>query len=663
MVVPQCVFVELPRSPWSALTGILLFLGAMGAPQGRADEERPPADVLDLSIEELLELDVSSVSRRDESLRTAPAAVFVITQQDIERSGARRIPDLLRMVPGVHVAQMDASKWAVTARGLNGRFARHLLVLMDGRTVYSPLFSGTFWELQGTLLHDIDRIEVIRGPGGTMWGANAVNAVINIITKSAAETQGHHAEVGVGTEERLFGSYRYGGKIGENIFYRLYAKGFERDASGGDEPAYDNWHRGRGGFRIDWMPDTQDTLTLQGGWYGAETGQSFNGQSEDVTGRGGHLLARWERKLAPNHGFALQSYYTYSNRSEEIMAEERHTVDVDFQHRLRINAVHELMWGAGFRVTSDNLRDSQHIQVVDDDQTDHLYSWFVQDEITLKPDRLSLTLGTKVERNDYTGVEVQPSVRCIASPSDRQSVWAAVSRAVRTPARLERNSTVRTTINGWNANIVSDDSFDSEVLWAYELGHRVRLADRTSVDTAVFFHDYDEYQSVNIVAVPPPAFDGHVGNGVYGEIYGVETSVRFQATDWWRLAGAYSYTRVFLHVEEGVNDITTEGLFESDQPRHQASLRSMMDLTKRLHLDAWLRFVDDIKTPEADHRFDEIVELDLRIRWQVSKSLHLELVGRNLLDQTHGEYGPSVLYRVDTTEVERSAYAQLTCTF
>jgi iron complex outermembrane receptor protein len=201
------------------------------------------------------------------------------------------------------------------------------------------------------------------------------------------------------------------------------------------------------------------------------------------------------------------------------------------------------------------------------------------------------------------------------------------------------------------------------VLWAYELGHRVRLADRTSVDTAVFFHDYDEYQSVSIVAVPPPAFVGHVGNGVYGEIYGVETSVRFQATDWWRLAGAYSYARVFLHVEEGVNDTTTEGLFEADQPRHQASLRSMMYLTKRLHLDAWLRLVDDIKTPEADHRFDEIVELDLRVRWQVSESLHVELVGRNLLDQTHGEYGPSVLYRVDTTEVERSAYAQVTCSF
>lgn len=635
----------------------------------------PDEELFEMNIEQLMEVDVSSVSRQEESLRSAPAAIYVITSEDIERSGARQIPELLRMVPGMHVARMDASKWAVTARGFNGRFARHLLVLVDGRSVYSPLFSGTFWEYQDTLLKDIERIEVIRGPAGTMWGANAVNAVINIITKNAADTQGHHVEAGIGTEQRAFGGYRYGGRLNDDAFYRFYIKALEHDSFG----TADDWRTQRGGFRLDWQADATDTFTLQGDLFSTETGQALQGfpiESEDVTATGANLLARWNRRLPDGNELSLQMYYDYFDREEYSIAEERHTADIDVQHQFQLGTRNDFIWGLGFRVTSDNLRDSAnpprpHLDISDKERTDYLYSAFLQDEITLLPDRLVLTLGSKVEHNDYSGAELQPSARLAYTPSKRHSFWAAASRAVRTPARLEHNTTLTTEFATGNfVSIVSDDSFDSEILHAYELGHRARLTDTFSLDTALFYHEYDDFQSVEIAGMtqlPPPApgssgnpWIAQVGNGLYGETYGVETTARWQFKPWWRLIGSYAFARVQLHVKDNVADLTSEDLFEDDHPRHQANLRSLMDLGGGVQLDAWLRFVDDISTAEADHSFDEILELDLRLSWQATSALQFELVGRNLLDDRHGEYGSSVIYRTRTTETPRSVYAQLT---
>lgn len=640
----------------------------------RASSANQPDEALfELNIEQLMEVDVSSVSRRDEALRTAPAAIHVITSEDIARSGARHIPELLRMVPGMHVARMDAGKWAVTARGFNGRFARHLLVLVDGRSVYSPLFSGTFWEYQDTLIKDIERIEVIRGPGGTMWGANAVNAVINIITKNTADTQGHHAEAGVGTEQRAFGGYRYGGRLNDDAFYRFYVKALEHDSFG----AADDWRTQRGGFRLDWRPDSDDSFTLQGDLFNTETGQALQGfpiEHEDATATGANVLARWKRRLSEDSGLSLQMYYDYFDREEFSIAEERHTADIDFQHHVCLSKRNKFIWGLGFRVTSDNLRDSAdvpHLDITDEERTDHLYSAFVQDEITLLPDRLELTLGSKLEHNDYSGAELQPSARLSYTPSNRHSFWAAASRAVRTPARLEHNTTLTTEFaTGDIVSILSDDSFDSEVLHAYEAGHRARFSDAFSLDTALFYHEYDEFQSVEIVGptqAPPPLpgnpgnpWIARVGNGLYGETYGVETTARWQVKPWWRLIGSYAFARVQLHVKDNVTDMTSEALFEDDYPRHQANLRSLMDLSSRLQLDAWLRFVDDIATAEDSHIFDEILELDLRLSWRATSALKLELVGRNLLEDRHGEYGSSVIYRTRTTDTPRSFFAQLT---
>lgn len=645
-----------------------------------AEGEAATDELFAMSIEQLLEVDVTTVSRHDESLRTAAAAVYVITQEDIERSGARYIPELLRMVPGLHVARLDANKWAVASRGFNGRFARHLLVLMDGRTVYSPLFSGTFWEYQDTPLHDIARIEVIRGPGGTMWGANAVNAVINIITKRADTTQGHRAEAGAGTQSRRFGSYRYGGTLNDETFYRFYVKAHEHGPFARDGGADDQWRSQRVGFRMDWRPQGSERLTLQGDLFDTETGQgllAFPIDEEDVQATGGNLLARWERDLAAGDRLSLQVYYDYLNREEVSIDEERHTLDFDAQHRLQLGTRHDVTWGVGFRVTRDNLRDSPNVRllVADQDRTDRLYSLFAQDEIALVPELVELTLGAKFEHNDYTGAEIQPNVRLSYVPSDNHTLWAAASRAVRTPARLERTTQLTTVFsNGTLVQLETGRDFDSEILWAYEFGHRARLSKRLSLDTAFFYHDYEQLQSVDLVgaAIPPPyppnplpgtagnPLVGEVGNGVYGETYGVETTARWQVRHWWRLVGSYAFARVCLHVDRGVNDITSEALFEEDHPRHQASLRSMMDLPNGIQFDTWLRFVDRIKTAEGDHFFDEVLELDARVRWQATPTLKFELVGRNLLDDRHGEYGSSVIYRTEATETERSAYVQMT---
>jgi iron complex outermembrane receptor protein len=440
----------------SCLTALLFFFALPFSPPPAAAKEIV-ADLTELSIEDLMKIEITSVSKKAQKVSDAAAAVFVITQEDIRRSGATSIADALRMAPGLEVARIDANKWAVTARGINNYLTNKLLVLMDGRSVYQPLFAGVYWNLQDTLLEDIERIEVIRGPGATLWGANAVNGVINIITKTAKETEGGLFTAGGGTNEKGFGGLRYGAKVGEESYLRAYGKYFNRGAfpnvtGVGSSGA---WDSGSGGFRLDSDFSPDSSLTLQG--------DIAQGYIDDISERTvltppylktftgstfstANLLTRWKRKISATSDLSLQLYYDYSNNRAPDMREIRNTVDVDLQHRFALGARHDIVWGLGYRNTRGDFSADSLVTLDPSRRGDELFSGFVQDDIVLVPDRLHLILGSKLEHNDYTGVEVQPSGRLIWTPDERHTFWGAISRAVRTPSWVETDGRVPSAI-------------------------------------------------------------------------------------------------------------------------------------------------------------------------------------------------------------------------
>ncbi len=634
--------------------------------------------------EELFFLNISTVitaAKKEQNQSDTTAATFVITSEDVRRSGARTIPDLLRMVPGVHVARMDSNKWAITSRGFNGRFANKLLVMIDGRSVYTPEFSGVIWEVKDTLLEDIDRIEVIRGPGGTLWGANAVNGVINIITKEATKTQGSLITTGIGTEEQGFGGARYGGRVGENLSYRAYAKYFNRDnteTAGGTE-GHDDWRMGRGGFRVDWDKGENDTITFQGDYYDGTAGQRvtvpdlsttslYSRIDENIDLSGGNFLFRWNRTLNEESDFSLQFYYDRTERSEFVIEEIRDTFDIDLHHRFHLPLNNEVLWGVKFRFTTDDIRGSDTLSISESSREDPFFSAFLQDEIILIPDKLYFTLGSKIEHNNYTGIEVQPSSRILYTPNAKNTVWGSISRAVRTPSRLEH--TVRlakvsiapsTLFPGSPATlgvIIGDNNFDSEVLTAFEIGYRTQPTNHLSLDAAAFYNLYYDLQTFENGTPASPDFSVPVSirNKMNGSSYGIELAARWQALEWWNIKGSYSYMDLQLHTEGYSNDTITEDLFENDIPNHQFSVRSMMDLPGDLELDSWLRYVDSIPSVNVD----SYITLDARLGWSPTEKIEISIVGRNLLEKRHREYGPSSIINTQVTGIERSVYASVT---
>ncbi|MCP5005924.1 MAG: TonB-dependent receptor plug domain-containing protein, partial [Planctomycetes bacterium] len=408
-------------------------------------------DLTSLSLEDLMNIKVTSVSKRPQKLIDAASAIYVITQEDIRRSGATNIPDALRRVPGIQVAHINMNTWAITSRGLNSFLSNKLLVLMDGRSVYTPLFSGVYWDVQDTLLEDIDRIEVIRGPGASLWGDNAVNGVINIITKQAGDTQGGLLSTGYGNEQQGFGNLRYGNKIGNDAYFRVYSKYFNRDnavdASG--KKTNDSWHAQRGGFRIDWDIKKQDSLTVQGDIYDSKFGETAatvsltspfsNTINDDSKFAGWNVLTRWKHTFSEYSNFELQLYYDQTERESIKLREDRDTYDFDFQHRFKFGERQDVVWGLGYRLTHDNIRNSFDFSFNPDSRSMSLYSGFVHDEITLIEDKLRLTVGSKLSYNVFTGLEVQPNARLLWKPCERHSTWLSFSRAVRTPSRAEND--------------------------------------------------------------------------------------------------------------------------------------------------------------------------------------------------------------------------------
>ena len=618
--------------------------------------------LLDLSIEQLSEIRVTSVSRRPERLNDAPAAVHVITRDEIRRSGVRSLAEALRLAPGVEVARTGAHGWAITMRGFNSDLSNKLLVLIDGRSVYSPLYAGVFWDAQHTFLEDVERIEVIAGPAGTMWGANAVNGVINIITRSAWDTEGGLLQLGAGDEQEAFAGLRYAGRIGSNIAARGYVQYLERDAARTPtlDDAFDAWDVAQGGFRIDWDIAGPSVLTVQGDVYTVDESARLRGDftlgtlpDGNVPGRidvSGHdLLARWERPLARRGSLQLQAYYDHTERDIPFtFAERRDTFEIDFQHRLAPIGRHDLIWGADLRITRDRVLGSQFSTFVPSRRRDRLYGVFLQDEIELLEDRLYLTLGSKLQRNDYTGTEHQPNARLAWRASERQTLWAAVSQAARVPARLNHDLELYAPLDVPDlpvpvyVNVVGTDDFESEELIARELGYRVSVRSNLNVDVSLFEHAYQDL-ATNESAGPPQLVPGPPaylilplvqGNGMSGDARGATLTVNFEPLPSWRLQMQYSHLDLDLTAEPSSSDRDSPAS-AGNSPEHQASIFSYADLPFGLSLFAGVRFVDALPNLNVP----SYIAVDANLRWQIRDDFEASLTVRNLNDAHRIEFG------------------------
>ncbi len=619
----------------------------------------------DLDIEALFDVSVTSVAGVGEPLGQTPAAMFVITAEDIRRSGHRSIPELLRTVPGMAVAQIDANQWAITARGFNDKFANKLLVLIDGRTVYTPLFSGVYWDVQDTVLEDIERIEVIRGPGATLWGANAVNGVINIVTKHAKDTQGLLLSGGGGTEERGFGTLRYGMKLSEDAYLRFYGKYFNRDRfvdpDGHDQP--DDWDMYRGGFRLDWQMPSSYSLTLQGDIYGTDRiGEDqletrpapiFSKHSrDDRRVGGGNVLMRLSRDISEQNGWSCLVYYDRTDRATKIFEENRDTFDVDFRHHFATMDPHEFIWGLGWRHTRDRIEDTFSLEFHPHGRSDNTFSAFFQDTIELVENRLALMIGTKLEHNDYTGFEFQPNVRVAWTPDDTQTLWASVARVVRTPSRSNDDIDLTLAVlpfpAGQRLRLVGNRDFESEEMLAYELGYRLRPTDNLLVEVAAFFNDYENL-STNIAGLADP-FTLVMGNEQAGESYGVEVAATWDVTDKWRLNGSYSWFKLNLHGGDETR--------ERSYPQHQIQVGSHLDVSDDVELNTRLYYVDNLSALGVP----SYVRLDAGLTWRPKPGVEVSVWGQNLLDDRHLEY-LDLQGSAHPTEIQQGVYAAIKVEF
>lgn len=649
----------------SAVGVLLCGVGLLLVPQ-RAQAE----DYLDLSLEQLLDTQVLSVSKKIETVAQAPAAIYVVTSEEISRSGVTTIPDALRRVPGVNVAQLDANSWAVTVRGFNSPLANKLLVLVDGRSIYNPVFGGVLWEAHNLMLADIDRIEVIRGPGGSLWGANAVNGVINIITKSSRDTQGGVVRTLAGNQEATL-SARYGGGFGDDGAYRVYTRAFKRDHSpspnGGD--TYDAWDGVRSGFRADWG----NSFTLQGDVYHTSTEQRrvhysliepFEPvENQNIVYDGVNILGRWIQTPSIGGLLSVQTYIDWARRNEPFnFIDNRVIYDLETQYNFVSWGPHELIAGVGFRFMADNEIGDNNVSFSPKRRRNNLYSVFFQDKITLSPDSWFLTLGSKFEHNEFSGYEAQPNIRLQWQPTNSQIVWSAVSRAVRTPTPIEEDltSTLKTAQN-IRAAFVPNDHFQSEQLTAYELGYRNQITPAFSMDLAGFYNDYEHLATyafqefvpvINGIDPPHVLLPVMFTNDMTGQSRGLEASFTWLAQDNLKIAVDYSY----LHLEVTALDPKQESA-ELLYPQEQGGIKIYWNMSGGWTLDTTIAHVS--KLPGG--RVDAYTRVDLNLGGQLRKNLRANLVGQNLLDHTHREFGD--VTDINAAKIERSFFARLTWVF
>ena len=671
------------KSIWRPIVVIVLLLLTGLVTESHADPQNDQANdkpLKQLTLAELGNVEVTTTSKEPEEVWKTPAAVFVITQEDIRRSGATSIPEVLRLAPGVEVARVDSDHWSVGIRGFGAVLGSKVLVLIDGRSVYTPLFAGVYWQVQATPLEDIERIEVIRGPGGTIWGANAVNGIINIITKSAKDTHGSMVSLGGGNVDQGTGGFRYGGGNSAGFNYRVYGMGFTRGAE--FHPVgtnFDEWRMGQAGFRTDWDGGTRDTFTFQGDIYSEGAGEAttyalYSPPSQvnaygtaDLTG--GNLLGRWKRVLNEGSDFQLRAYFDRTNHFEPEFGETRDTFDIDFLHHLTLPGQQNFLWGVGARVSPSNL--VQTVPTIDflpHHLTDHIYSGFVQDEIPFFNRRLSLTLGSKFQHNNYTGFEVQPSARLLWNRTPRQSFWGSVSRAVRTPSRVDEDIQLTdfATVTPLPIYLRASGNrqFRSEELIAYETGYRTLVTSHFYLDLALFYNDYNDLYSFQVGApfLEPSPLPVHAiiplltSNGIRGTTKGFEVTPDWKPSSWWELRTSYSYLEMQLENKPGSNDPTSIPGYEGSSPRHQVVIQSFVNLPKKLEFDQTYRYVSALPAQTVA----SYQTMDARFGWHITRELELSVGGQNLLQPHFAQYGGDPGGPV---EVKRSAYAKLVWRF
>ncbi len=655
------------RAAGKFLAIVFLFFGA-SCVQG---QEMLSEDLASLSLEQLSTIQVTSVSRTKESLSSSAAAVAVVTADDIRRSGVTTIPEALRMVPGVHVARQNSNTWAVSARGFSSSNSRNLLVQSDTRSIYTPLFSGVFWDAQDYLMEDIERIEVVRGPGASLWGSNAVNGVVSITTKNSKDTQGLYAEALLGNEERGAG-IRYGGKTKENIYYRVFLKHSDRDSSYAPAAeSEDDWDLTHMGFRTDWDDNDDDRFTFQGDLYEGTIGQLVpavrvigrGGPEPPLAAeiRGGNLLGRWRHQISDASDYHLRIYHDYTYRDDPSYKDTLNTTDIDFQHRMELGDKHELLWGMNYRISSNENIGKGIFQVVPEESDDELYSLFVQDQYS-PWNNVRITLGTKLEHNDFSGFEIQPTVRAAWEILPGHTVWSAVSRAVRTPTRYERDVAIDAGFgaNGEVVRLLGNDDFEPEETLAYEVGYRWHALDSLSLDIAAFHNEYDELSSIEL-GEPFVEGDDQVvlplmsENLTDGYSRGFEALVSYTPMNHWRLTTSYAYLDMELFAR-GM-DINFERLIEGSTPRHQFAINSAVDW-RDYQFDLQLRYQGEIESIPAIRDGETIpayTELNMRIARQFGDHIEVSLVGNNLLDGEHPEFGEPDA----RGQIERSVYGKV----
>jgi iron complex outermembrane receptor protein len=666
-----------------ARTVTLLWLISALSPASWAQNQKP--DLSDISLDTLANAEITSVSRKAEKLSQAAAAVFVITQEDIRRSGLASIPELLRMVPGVTVAQIDANKWAISARGFDDRLADKMLVLMDGRTVFDPLSSGVYWDVQDTILEDIERIEVIRGPGATLWGANAVNGVVNIITKKSKDTQSGLVTVGGGSQEGEVAAVRYGGALRDRGYYRVFAKYLHQDAftdSQGRE-AVDDWRYLHGGFRTDWVLSSRDDLTVQGDLYNGNAGQAgpglislsppASGTLADRTNMsGGNLLGRWHHASSERVDTTFQMYFERANRNEpRLLGEYRHATDLDFEQHFGVGDRHDLVWGGDYRHASDSTTGTLNLSFNPAGRGTNLFGVFLQDEITLVPDRLRIIIGSKLEHNFYSGFAMQPNARLLWTVRPRYTIWMAISRAAEIASRLEGdsrdNEDAYVDANGVTTLVSSYGThhLPSENVIAYELGQRGQVSKWLTFDVAAFYNHYTKLHTQEPAAPffeanPPPfhlVLPSVTMSNIDGETHGLEAFSQWKLTSFWSLSAGYSLFEIHLHPSQNSQDFTTATEIEGSTPRHAFQVRSELNLPHNLEFDSAVYHVGKLPGPQIP----SYARVDARLGWRPTEHLETSVGAQNLLDPRHFEFGPGDF--AIATQVGRNAYGKLTWRF
>jgi iron complex outermembrane recepter protein len=653
---------------------VLAFSSLLGV---TVSAQTPIPDLGDAELENLIKMKVTSVSRKEKSLSQTPAAIFVITRDDIRRSGLSSIPELLRMVPGLDVARIDSNKWAITSRGFNERFADKMLVMIDGRSVLTPLSSGVYWDVQDTVIEDIERIEVVRGPGATLWGANAVNGVINIITRKAKDTQGLLVSAGAGSEQQGSSAIRYGGEFGRSGFYRIFAKSDNTQSS--SSRADDSFKMLRGGFRADWNLSTHDAFTVQGDLYSGDADQStegfispsvlswgtFNNRSALI---GGNILGRWQHTSSACFDTTVQMYAEYDGRDQTgVLSDHRRTVDFELVQHFSARHGNELTWGGDYRHDADDTVGSLNISFNPANRGTNLVGAFLQDEFTVVPERLWLTVGSKLEHNSYSGFALQPNVRMLWAARPTQSFWAAISHAAENSSRFDAD--IRTndepTVNRYGITTLTaalgTHSLPPESVLAYELGYRAQVTERLTFDAAAFLNYYSDRHTKE-PGIPFTEGDGSsyrlvlptvTRSNISGETHGLELSATAAVAKSWKLTAGYTLFETHLRPSAGSQDFDTARESESSSPRHEVQIRSLLNLSRNFQFDTALYYVGGLPGPDIP----QYARLDARLGWHLSKRVEVSAGGQNLLDRRHFEFGSGDL--VNAAQIGRNFYGRI----